>query len=406
MSNYSIGKIQTKLKPSSGNFLLCILIFLVGCNSVPVISDSVPDDADGSGASGDTITRANFQIRTLVGNLDTPWDINIDPMGNLWVTERGGAVSIVDTSSGQSDRVGEIQGVLERGESGLMGFDFHPDYPQIPEIYFSHSYDGGGGSVKNRVVKTTITNRSIVSQMIILDDIPGSFNHNGSRVVVGPDRLLYISTGDAEGPNRAIELDNLSGKILRLELDGTPALGNPFGDEIYSFGHRNPQGLAFNSSNGFLYATEHGTGANDELNLILAGRNHGWPEVHGFCFDEDVDGLAEMQYCQENNVNEPIAVWTPTIAPSGATFYDADTIPGWSGSLLFTTLKGQALYRVITSDMEATAQVFGPLFEREFGRLRDVVVGGRGELYLATSNRDGRGSISGADRIIQVTYKP
>lgn len=386
--------------------MMATILVALGCNKVPVASDSTPEDPNNEGVSDVSVTRANFEIRTLKGNLDTPWDLNIDPLGNLWVTERGGTVSIVDTSTGQSVRAGQIDGVLERGESGLMGFDFHPDYPQIPNIYFSHSYDGGGGTIKNRLVRATILNNAIIQQTVLLDDIPGSFNHNGSRVVVGPDRFLYVSTGDAEGPNRAIELNDLSGKILRLELDGSAAPGNPFGDEIYSFGHRNPQGLAFDTASGLLYSTEHGTSANDELNLILPGRNHGWPEVHGYCSDEDVDGLAEAQYCRENNVNEPIAVWTPTIAPSGATFYDANVIPGWQGSLLFTTLKGQALYRVTLGDISASAQVFGPFFEGEFGRLRDVVVGGRGELYLATSNRDGRGSISGPDRIIQVTYSP
>lgn len=392
---------------SINKFILITTILLnLGCKNVPVTSDSPSENPNNNGVSGVSITRADFEIRTLFGNLDTPWDLNIDPLGNLWVTERGGAVSLIDTSSGQSVKIGEINGVLQRGESGLMGFDFHPDYPQIPDVYFSHSYDGGGGTIKNRLVRATISNNTIVSQTVVLNDIPGSFNHNGSRVVVGPDRYVYVSTGDAEGPNRAIELDDLGGKILRLDLDGSPAAGNPFGDEIYSFGHRNPQGLAFDPTSGLLYATEHGTNANDELNLILAGRNHGWPEVHGYCADEDVDGLAEAQYCRENNVNEPLAVWTPTIAPSGAIFYNATAIPGWQGSMLFTTLKGQALYRVAIGDISAAAQVFGPLFEGEFGRLRDVVVGGRGELYLATSNRDGRGTISGADRIIQVTYRP
>ncbi len=387
-------------------FMFFVLCCLIGCGIKPQGPEN--GNGDGSNETGNTqdVSRENFQIRSLVGDLDTPWDMAFDPLGRLWVTERGGAVSVVDTMSGQAQRVGVISGVLERGESGLMGMAFHPDFPTTPQVYFAHSYNGGGGSVKNRLVRLSFDGFQLHNQEILLNDIPGSFNHNGSRLVMGPDRLLYMSTGDAEGPNLAIDLSSLAGKILRLDLDGKAAPGNPFATEVYSFGHRNPQGLVFEPKTNRLYATEHGPSTNDEVNLILESRNHGWPEVHGFCSDEDVDGLAEAQYCRENNVHEPIFAWTPTIAPAGASFYDSEVIPNWQGSLLFTTLKNQALHR-LTLSSEGT-QVIGQevLFQQEFGRLRDVVVGGRGEIYLATSNQDGRGNISGADRIIQITYMP
>ena len=355
--------------------------------------------------SGFGVARERFQIRTLVGDLNTPWDIAIDPLGRLWITQRGGAVSVVDTASGISQGVGRVPEVFQRSESGLMGMAFHPDFPTTPQIYFAHSYNGGGGSVKNRLIRMAFDGFQLHSPETLLDNIPGNFNHNGSRLVVGPDRMLYMSTGDAEGPNLAIELDSLAGKILRLDLNGRAAPDNPFATEVYSFGHRNVQGLAFDPVTQDLYATEHGPSANDEINRILPGRNHGWPEVQGFCHDED-NGLAEVQFCLENNVNEPIVIWTPTIAPSGAAFYPSDTIPGWAGSLLFTTLKDQALYRITIGREGERAVGQEVFFQNEFGRLRDVVVGGRGEIYLATSNRDGRGDILGADRIIQITYLP
>jgi glucose/arabinose dehydrogenase len=384
-------------------FVFCCLI---GCGIKP----QGPENGNGDGGKETSdiqdVSRKNFQIRTLVGGLDTPWDLAFDPSGRLWITEREGTVTVVDTTTGLAQQVGVISGVLERGESGLMGMAFHPNFPSTPQVYFAHSYNGGGGNVKNRLVRLAFDGFQLHSQETLLKDIPGSFNHNGSRLVIGPDRLLYMSTGDAEGPNRAIDLSSLAGKILRLDLDGKAAPNNPFATEVYSFGHRNPQGLAFEPTTNRLYATEHGPSTNDELNLILGSRNHGWPEVHGFCSDEDVVGLAEAQYCRENNVNEPLFAWTPTIAPSGASFYDSDVIPNWRGSLLFTTLKNQALHR-LTLGSDGT-KVIGQevLFREEFGRLRDVVVGGRGEIYLATSNQDGRGNISGADRIILVTYRP
>ncbi|MFT5369542.1 MAG: glucose/arabinose dehydrogenase, partial [Candidatus Latescibacterota bacterium] len=390
-------------------FLVVLLFGLVTCGS------KTQDSGLGNVEQGSVIipvetipgvTRAKFQTRTLVGDLEIPWDIAIDTLGRLWFTERNGRVSVADTSSGQTQVVGVIPGVLERGESGLMGMAFHPDFPASSWVYFAHSYDGGGGSVKNRLIRMTFDGFQLHTPEILLNNIPGNFNHNGSRLVVGADRLLYMSTGDAEGPSLAIDLASLAGKILRLDLNGRAAPNNPFATEVYSFGHRNPQGLVFSPGTDILYATEHGPSANDEVNRILVGRNHGWPEQQGYCFDEDVPGIPEAQFCRENNVNEPVAIWTPTVAPSGADFYTSAVIPGWAGSLLFSTLKGEALYRMTlgTEGGQAIGQEI--LFKGEFGRLRDVAVGGHGEIYLATSNRDGRGDILGADRIVQITYIP
>jgi glucose/arabinose dehydrogenase len=235
---------------------------------------------------------------------------------------------------------------------------------------------------------------------VLLDNIPGAGNHNGSRIAIGADRLLYMTTGDAQNSALAQQRDSLTGKVLRLTLDGQPAPGNPFGTAIYSYGHRNPQGLVFHPDTNHLYITEHGPADNDEVNRVEIGRNYGWPNVRGFC-DEDVRG--EGDFCDTNNVVEPVAVWTPTIAPSGADFYNADLIPGWKGSFLFTTLKSASLVRLILSGDggQAIAEAF--LFRGEFGSLRDVLVGPNGEVYLATSNRDGRGRPSADDdRILRI----
>lgn len=391
------------------NWMWSALLLVSACGDNPQSSTPAPEEEKPTIVPSETIpgvTRNDFQIRTLVGDLSIPWDLQIASNGQLWVTQRGGTVTVVDTATGLVQNVGTVSGVLERGEGGLMGMALHPDYPANATIYFAHSYDGGGGSVKNRLVRLGFDGFQLHSQETLLDDIPGSFNHNGARLLVGPDRFIYMTTGDAEGPNRAIDLASLAGKILRLTLDGRAAPGNPFATEIFSFGHRNAQGLAFAPATDILYATEHGPSSNDEINRILVGRNHGWPEVHGYCHDEDVFGGAEAQFCRENNVNEPVAIWTPTVAPAGAEFYTSTTIPGWDGSFLFTALKGQALYRITLGSEGGRAVGQEVLFQGEFGRLRDVAVGGRGELYLATSNRDGRGDILGADRVIQVTYRP
>ena len=223
----------------------------------------------------------------------------------------------------------------------------------------------------------------------LLEDIPGAPNHDGFMFAIGPDGLLYMATGDASEAALAQNLSSLADKVLRLNLDGTAAFDNPFGSLIFSYGHRNPQGPVFHPETRLPYITEHGPGDNDEVNIVEIGRNYGWPDVHGFC-DNDVSGLNEETFCAENNVAEPIAAWTPTIAPSGADFYDSDLISAWNGSLLFTTLKFAALIRLQLFDDGTAVRAEEIHFQDEFGRLHDVLVGPETEVYLATSNRDGR----------------
>lgn len=345
------------------------------------------------------VATSSLRIITLVTGLDTPWDLAWGPDAFVWVTERKGTVSRVDPATGQVTVVGQV-GVVEQSESGLMGMAFHPDFDVQPFVYLAYSYAASGG-IQNRLVRMRYTGTSLADEEVLLDHIPGARNHDGSRLAIGPDRLVYMTTGDAQNAALAQDLGALAGKVLRFTLDGKPAQDNPFGSEVYSFGHRNPQGLAFHPITGMLYSTEHGPQDNDEVNQILAGRNYGWPNVRGFC-DNDV-GAGEQAFCALHTVAEPLAVWTPTIAPSGLDVYTADLIAAWKGSLLFTTLKGSALVRLGLSEDGLAVRDREMLFQGQFGRLRDVLVGPRGEVYVATSNRDGRGNpIADDDRILRI----
>ena len=351
----------------------------------------------GEVAGNDTVETGELAITTLAGDFDTIWELAWGPDNFIWVTERGGRISRVDPSNGTVSRVASLQ-VSEAGEGGLMGLTFHPDFTTQPWVYVAHTYSSGG--TKNRVVRMRFDGTSLAAPEVILDDLPGSSIHNGSRLTIGPDRKLYVTTGDAANTSLPQNRNSTAGKVLRLELDGRPAAGNPFGNATWSFGHRNPQGMVF-LPDGTLLLTEHGPADNDEINRVEAGRNYGWPTVHGKC-DGDAGG-GEQAFCQANNVVEPLANWTPTIAPAGAAYYNASLIPGWRGSLLFVALKGAALYRMPMSDDGRSITGEEVLLSGDYGRMRAVLVAPDGVVYLGTSNRDGRGSPrSGDDRILAV----
>ena len=339
-----------------------------------------------------------FRTETLTAGLDTPWDLAWGPDDVIWATERGGKIHRVDPVTGDVTQVGKIE-VTEVGESGLMGMVFHPDFDAQPYVYLVHSFSVGN-EIRNRLVRVHFNGISLEATEVLLDNIPGRGIHNGARLAIGRDRLLYMTTGDANRPHLSQDLDSVAGKVLRFTLDGQPAPGNPFGTAIFSFGHRNAQGLVFHPETGDLYLTEHGPADNDEVNRVEIGRNYGWPNVHGFC---DNDVRLEDDFCKRHRVAEPVATWTPTVAPCGADFYNSNLIPGWKGNLLFTALRGEALIRLVLSPDGSRAVDEEFLFEGEFGRLRDVLVGPHGQVYLATSNRDGRGTPArDDDRILRV----
>lgn len=262
--------------------------------------------------------------------------------------------------------------VAHRGEGGLLGIAVHPEFGQNQFIYVYHTYEEGG-ALRNRVVRFRMEGRTLVNPEVIISGIPGAGNHNGGRLKFGPEGRLYVTTGDARAPDSAQEPDSLAGKILRLNDDGAVPADNPFpGSPVYSLGHRNPQGLAWDRQ-GRLWATEHGSAATDELNLIRPGGNYGWPVIRG---DETAPGM-ESPVLQSGR---------QTWAPSGTAFA--------GGSLYFAGLRSQGLFEVVMEDGEVNLRRH---LEKNFGRLRAVVTGPDGFLYLLTSNRDGRGVPGGDD---------
>ena len=353
--------------------------------------------ADPAAAPGNP--QVELRVETVVARLDTPWDLAWGPDNFIWVTERPGTISRVNPRTGALTQVGQVD-VVERSESGLMGLAFHPDFPGTPYVYVAHSYSSLG-RIRNRLVRMRFDGTTLGDFVVLMDGMPGAGNHNGSRLAVGPDRMLYMTTGDAGRADRAQDLGSVAGKVLRFRLDGRRPPTNPFDSFVYSYGHRNPQGIVFHPQTGDLYIAEHGPSTNDEVNRVTIGGNYGWPEVQGFC---DGDQSGEEAFCRANDVVEPVTAWTPTVGVSGADFYDSDLIPGWRGNLLVTSLAGRTLFRLVLSEDGSEVIEREALFRNEFGRLRDVLVGPDGAVYLATSNHDGRGNAApNDDRILRIT---
>lgn len=323
----------------------------------------------------------------LAENLTIPWDIVFLDPDQFLVSERDGTIVRIDTEE-ESVKEIDVPNVTHRGEGGLLGMIADPGFSANGYIYIyrtSTLSESTNASI-NEVVRYTLRDDVLTDEKIIVGNIPGSLYHNGGRIAFGPDGYLYVATGDARDPDSAQDLDSLAGKILRVTKDGEVPSDNPFDSPIYSYGHRNPQGLTWDEE-GRLWSTEHGrttatlTGM-DELNLVVAGGNYGWPDSEG---DRVLEGTIG-----------PVIHSGPSItwAPGGATYDD--------GSIFFGGLRGERLYEAVVDGTSEEVNELREHFVREFGRIRTTLVGPDGGLYLMTSNRDGRGSAAdGYDTIVR-----
>lgn len=323
------------------------------------------------------------QIEIVAENLKIPWEIAFLPDGSLLITERPGNLVRIWPDSRQSV---PVAGVAHVGEGGLLGLALHPDYTDNHLLYL-YSTTRAGGGLTNRVERYVFdeTANILNDRTVILEGIPGSSNHDGGRLAFGPDKLLYITAGDAENQPSAQDKNALSGKILRLQADGGIPADNPFGNAVYSYGHRNSQGFAWDSD-GRLWESEHGPSGgqtgNDEVNLIQKGGNYGWPDIRG---TQTRAGMIAPVI--ESGISD---TWAP------ADLLVVDDL------VFFTGLRGEALYSARITGFSLTD--FKANFAGEYGRLRAVVLSPDGEwIYFTTSNTDGRGSPNaGDDKIIRV----
>jgi glucose/arabinose dehydrogenase len=292
------------------------------------------------------------------------------------VSERISGRVLRVAADGSTDSLGVVPGVQARGEGGLLGLALDPEDPTSFFAYFTSGSD-------NRVVRVQIDGERLGAVEPVLTGIPSDAIHNGGRLLVGPDGLLYVATGDAGDGDLAQDTGSLAGKILRLNLDGSVPADNPFGNPVWSYGHRNVQGLAFDSA-GRLWASEFGSKLADELNLIERGGNYGWPVVEG-----NADGFRDFI--------DPQVTWpTDEASPSGLVIVD--------DVAYLAALRGQRLWQVpLSAGVAGTPRAW---LEDELGRLRTLAVMADGQVWLTTSNRDGRGDPrDGDDRIVRLSLK-
>ncbi len=325
------------------------------------------------------VGQSTEDLSIVAENLDIPWEIAFLPSGDMLVTERSGSLLRI----GDNDQKHTIEGVEHSGEGGLLGLALHPDFQDNSWLYLYLTTRTDQGLV-NRVERYSYMDDSLSKKTTIITGIPGASYHDGGRIAFGPDGYLYITTGDAGIESLAQDTTSLAGKTLRVADDGSIPDDNPFSSAVYSYGHRNAQGITWDDA-GNMWQTEHGRSGRlsgmDEVNRIERSNNYGWPLIEG-----DETNATMQSPIAHSGADE-------TWAPAGIAYLD--------GHLFFAGLRGESLYQARINN-DNTLSITAHLRE-DFGRLRAVTIGLDGFIYVSTSNTDGRGSErTGDDKIIRI----
>lgn len=355
-----------------------------------------------SDAGGNTVV-GNVRVVTVSQNLENPWGLAFLPDGSMLVTERPGRLRHVSCKGALSAAIGGVPAVDFRGQGGLLGIAVDPDFSGNKRIYLSYAEAGTGAEAGTNglaVLRAEFTagQPALANATVIFRQTPkaASTGHFGGRLVFAPDGKLFVTTGERQLDSERVKAQDLGtdhGKIVRINTDGSIPADNPFvgnaaaRPEIWSLGHRNVQGAAIHPGTGELWSSEHGPQGGDEINIARAGKNYGWPVVTYGCEYGSCGPIGEGTH--KDGMEDPLTWWVPTsIAPSGLAFYTGSAFPEWQGNLFSGALAGKALWRLTLSGSTITGReaLLGQLDER----IRDVVMGPDGYLYLLTDNSKGR----------------
>lgn len=337
----------------------------------------------------------NYKIEPYVENLEVPWSIVFTSPTRILVNERPGRMRIIENGKLVETPIREFPEISNRSEEGLMGLCLDPDYSNNKYIYISYAYEKDG-ELLVRVIRFKDNGNSLSNDKTIIDGIPAARFHAGCRIKFGPDKKLYITTGDAGERQHAQDLNKLHGKILRINSDGSIPKDNPFENSpVWSYGHRNPQGIDWYPGTEILWSTEHGPsgfdgpGGGDEVNVIEKGKNYGWPIVS---HTDSKEGMVS-----------PVLVFTPAEAPASGMFYSGIKISEWKNNFFFGCLRGNGIIRVTVDDNDHYRAASFEKIATTFGRIRDITEGPDGYIYFSSSNKDGRGSPKdGDDKIYRI----
>lgn len=345
-----------------------------------------------------------MRVETVATNLEVVWSIVFAPDGRMFFTERPGRVRVIENGKLRSQPFFTVPDIEPSGESGLMGMTLHPNFAANHWVYIAYAYQDANKNQTVRVARYRETGETLIEPKTIIENIPASQYHSGTRLKFGADGKLYITTGDATKQTRAQDLSSINGKTLRLNDDGTIPDDNPFVNqkgarpEIWTYGHRNAQGMDFQPETDLMFQTEHGpsiidgvslfkrTGG-DEVNIVERGKNYGWAKIS---HDMSRAGMETA-----------IIQYSPAVAPASGMFYRGNLFPEFKGNFFFGTLKGESIIRLILDKRKIIAQE--KLFLKTYGRIREIAEAPDGAIYFSTSNRDGRGNQTKEDdRILRI----
>lgn len=335
--------------------------------------------------------RASYRLVTLSRDLEQPWGMAFLPDGRMLITERPGRLRIFANGRLERGPVGGVPKVYARGQGGLLDICLHPGFAQNGVLYLTYSGEGEGGAA-TVLARAQFRNNALTGVQRLFEALPRTSGglHFGSRIAFDRAGLIYVTAGERYQRRRAQDLADLGGKVVRLKDDGGVPPDNPVvgragaRPEIFSYGHRNPQGMAMHPASGRIWICEHGPRGGDELNLLKAGANYGWPlATHGI----DYSGATISPNKSLPGMEDPVRVWVPSISPSGLAFYTGDRFPGWKGSAFVGALSNNALFR-IELDGERYLGEERLLVDR-LPYIRDVRQGPDGLLYLVTHADDG-----------------